>query len=171
MKKISALLVFMFTLVAFSTSAFAWGPKISVKPDEFRPGRSQGYFIWHDQNGFHLWTSTTNGQHHVFTGTITTDGNRFEVTKNSLETANTPFARMVNHNRPKDSVRIDHDRDTITFRFNHSGRDADGITFNPIGGKKVKFDLYLNGKRIDPNQITIGEEGWRPGRSTFTLYK
>ncbi|WP_156478704.1 hypothetical protein [Anaerosporomusa subterranea] len=174
MRKITAFLVLAFTLVAFSTSAFAWGPKIDERPDSFRQGRSQGYFIWRDQNGFHLWTSTTNGQRHVFTGTITTDGDRFEVKAVDLEnSAKTPFARMYNHNRPnrQDSIKIDHDRDTIKFRFNNSGRDVDGITFRTIGGSKVKFDLYMDGKRIDPSEIFIGEEGWHPGRSVFTMYK
>lgn len=169
MKKVSAFLVLVLTLAAFSASAFAWGPKMNAKPEGFQPGRSQGYFIWQDQNGFHLWTSTANGKH-VFTGTITTDGSRFDVAKNSLE-ADTPFGRMLRHNRPQDSVRVDNKRDKITFQFSHSGRDADGITFRPIGGSRVKFDLYMDGKRIDPSQIYIGGEGWRPGRSVFTLYK
>jgi hypothetical protein len=173
MKKFAAFLVLAFTLVALSTSAFAWGPKIDEKPDTLRPGHSQGYFIWRDQTGFHLWT-TTRGQRHVFTGTITTDGDRFEVRSQGLENGNDrPFGNLFNKNRRnrQDSVKVDNDRDTIRFRFENDGSDLDGINFRVAGGSKVKFDLYLDGRRIDPNEIFIGEEGWHPGRSAFTMYR
>ena len=173
MKKITAFLVLAFTLVALSTSAFAWGPKIDEKPDGFQPGKTRGYFIWRDQNGFHLWT-TTRGQRHIFTGTITTDGDRFEVRPQSLENGNNRhFGHLFINNRhdKQDSVKVDHDRDTIRFRFDNAGSDLDGINFRVAGGSKVKFDLYMDGKRIDPSEIFIGEEGWHPGRSAFTMYR
>jgi hypothetical protein len=175
MRKITAFLVLAFTLVALSTSAFAWGPKVDEKPDNFRPGRSQGYFIWRDQTGFHLWTTTTNGERHIFSGTITTDGDRFEVRTQNLENGDTrhPFARLLENNRrdSQDRVKLDNERDTIKFRFDNSGRDVDGINFRIIGGNKVKFDLYMDGRRIDTSEIYIGEEGWHPGRSAFTMYR
>lgn len=173
MKKLTAFLVLAFTMVALSTSAFAWGPNISERPDAFRAGQSRGYFIWRDQNGFHLWT-TTRGQRHVFSGTITTDGDRFEVKGQGLETrSDDAYARLFNSNRrdKSDSVKLDHDRDTIRFRFDNSGGGVDGINFRVAGGGKVKFDLYMDGNRIDPSEIYIGEEGWHPGRSAFTMYR
>lgn len=170
MKRITAIFVLVFTLVALSVPAFAWGPRLDVKPAAFKAGQSRGYFIWRDQNGFHLWTAT-NGQRHVFSGTITTDGNRFDLKTSSLENNNRHSGHPFFLKGGKDRVQIDNNRDTIRFRFDSSGKDADGITFKAVGGNRVKFDLYIDGKRINPNEIYIGGEGWHPGNSIFTMYR
>ena len=173
MKKITTIFVLAFTLLAMSVTAFAWGPRMDVKPAAYKAGQNQGYFIWSDNNGFHLWT-TTRGQKHVFSGTITTDGNRFDIKAQGLEDRKTshPFLAQLGKDRVgKDRVQIDNDRDTIRFRFESSGKDSDGMTFKVVGGSRVKFDLYIDGKRINPSDIYIGGEGWHPGSSTFTMYK
>jgi len=84
-----------------------------------------------------------------------------------------PFARLFENDRrdSQDRVKLDKERDTIKFRFDNSGCDVDGINFRIIGGNKVKFDLYMDGRRIDSSEIYIGEEGWHPGRSAFTMYR
>ena len=141
MKKIAAFLVFMFTLVALSASAFAWGPKIDQRPDGFRPGQSRGYFIWRDQNGFHLYTAT-RGQRHVFTGTITTDGQRFDVKSQNLENDKRPGLHPMfgaSSRGGQDRIKLDNDRDTISFRFDNSGRDVDGITFRTMRRQQGKI--------------------------------
>lgn len=174
MKRLTAFLVLALTLVAISSSAFAWGLKLDERPDAFRPGQNRGYFIWRDQKGFHLWT-TTRGQRHVFTGTVTTDGDRLDVKLKDIEgrSEERPFGHLFTWNRPDrgDRVKLDQDRDTVRFRFDNSGGDVDGIDFKVVGGSKVRFDLYMDGQRIDPSEIYIGDEGWHPGRSAFTMYR
>lgn len=155
MKKLTALFVLAITLISFTGSAFAWGPSITERPEMFRPRQTRGYFIWHDKDGFHLFT-TTRGQRHVFTGVIRTDGGRIEFKSRGAES--------------NDRYRLDRNRDALSFRFDTRG-DVDGVDFRVIGGKRVNFDLYMDGKKIDTQEIYIGGEGWHPGRSNFTLYK
>src|SRR6266511_5480935 len=71
-------------LIALTGNALAWSPRVEGKPDEFRPGGMKGYYIWHDDNGLHLWT-TTRGREHVFSGVIRTDGNFVQVRGHRLE--------------------------------------------------------------------------------------
>lgn len=155
MKKLTVLLLVALTLVAMSSYAFAWAPRDQGRPDAFRPGDSRGYFIWHDYDGLHIWTST-RGARHEFSGVIRTDGAFFDVQGKRLE--------------GDDFFRVDRDRDTIQFRFETAG-GADGINFRIDGGSYANFDLFIDGHRIDPGEIYIGDRNWHPRHSDFTLYR
>jgi len=155
MKKITTLLIMVFTLVAFSSYAFAWAPRDQGQPDSFRPGDSRGYFIWHDDNGLHMWT-TTRGTRHEFSGVIRTNGTFVDVHGKRLES--------------DDYLRVDRDRNKITFRFDTEG-GIDGVNFRIDGGSYANFDLFIDGHRIDRNEIHIGDSSWHPRSSDFTLYR
>jgi len=76
-----------FFLIALTGSALAWSGKADVdgKPVQFSPGGPKGYYIWQDDHGFHIWT-TTRGEEHVFSGVIRTDGRIYHVRGHRLET-------------------------------------------------------------------------------------
>jgi hypothetical protein len=154
-KKVAVFMVMVFTLVAFSSSAFAWSPKLEGRPDAFDPGDSRGYFIWHDEHGLHLRT-TTRGQFHKFTGVIRTNGNVFDV-------------RGVRMER-RDLYAVDHRHDVISFAFDTAG-DVDGLDFRIQGGSYVNFELYVDGHRMNTNGIYVGESGKHPRNNDFTLFR
>lgn len=155
MKKLTALVIMVFILVAFSSYALAWSPRLQGEPDQFRPGDSRGVFIWHDRDGLHLRT-TTHGREHVFSGVIRTDGHFRDV-------------HSVRAERD-DRYRLDCDRDTINFRF-HTAGGVDGLDFRIKGGDKVYFDLYMDGHKIATRQIYVGRNGWHPHDNTFVLHR
>ncbi|MCX7781210.1 MAG: hypothetical protein N2491_09925 [Negativicutes bacterium] len=155
MKRLSAVMVFLFTMVALSGYALAWPGHLEGKPDAFRPGDTRGYFIWHDDNGMHLRT-TTRGHERIFTGVIRTDGKFVNVDDFKME--------------GNDRIRVSRDRDTIWFRLSTAGA-VDGLNFRIKGGDYVHFELYMDGHRIDRKEIFLGDRGWHPRSSSFTIHR
>jgi len=156
MKKASIFLILVLTLLACSSYAFAWSPRGEGKPDMFRPGEIKGYFIWHNEHGIHIWT-TTRSREHVFSGVIRTDGKFIDVRGQRLE-----------HD---DFYKVDNDRNKIVFRDITAGGGIDGLNFKIVDGERVNFDLFMDGEKIDPREIYIGENGWHPAHSDFTLHR
>lgn len=155
MKRLWLMVVTVLLVLAFGSSAFAWSPRLEGKPDNFDPGASRGYYIWHDENGLHMWT-TTRGQEHEFSGVIRTNG-KFAAT----------HGRRLEFG---DFYRLSSDRDTLTFRFTTAGGE-DGLNFKIDGGRYVEFDLFVDGHRINPKEIHIGDQGWHPSGSDFRLIR
>ncbi len=155
MKKLTAMLLVAIFLVFSSGYALAWSPQLQGRPDQFRPGNSRGVFVWRDDNGLHLRT-TTHGQMHVFSGVVRTNGRFVDVSGV--------------HKERNDFSQLSADRDTITFRFKTAG-EVDGLDFRLGGGDQVEFDLFVDGHRIDTREIYIGRRGWHPRGSDFTLYR
>jgi len=170
-------------LIALTGNAFAWSPKMDGKSDDFRPWGDKGYYISYDNDGFHLWT-TTRGAEHVFTGVIKTDGRFVQVRGHSLEGDDrlnqnnkhrnwfqSDDQRFFGGSRYKLKGReVDYGDQKISFRL-ETARGSDGISFRVRDGNQVTFELYMDGSRIDPNDINIGDDSWHPNRSKFTLYK
>ena len=154
MKKRLVLTFLLLTVFCFTNYAFAaYSPKLDGKPAAFDPGHSKGYFIWQDEKGLHLRT-TTPGTKHVFSGTLRTDVT-FEDTWGKSHGTD-------------DNFQVNEDRDKITFNFTTCG-EADGIDLQVYDGSYVSFNLSLDGEDIDPDRIFIGTDGWHPGSSKFTL--
>src|SRR5690242_8642335 len=58
-----------------STAApIPWEARVQGMPQSFEAGGTNGYYLWHDDQGFHLWTTDPEGIDSHFTGTLTTDG-------------------------------------------------------------------------------------------------
>jgi len=102
MKRLSMFMVAVFVLVALTGSAFAWPGYLEGKPDQMRVRDARGYFIWHDNQGMHLFTAT-QGREHTYSGVIRTDGKFVNVDDVRTEA--------------DDYIRVSRDRDTITFKF------------------------------------------------------
>lgn len=150
-----ASLIIVLLLTCFTSQVFAWYMPANGKPDMYRPGDVRGYFIWQDSEGMHLRV-TTRGQEHRFTGTIRTNGKFLAINGRSLEW--------------NDRIRTDYEHSLIRFGLSVAG-GTDGIDFKVHGGNHLKFDLYIDDERINPHEIYIGDEGWQPGRSHFTIYR
>jgi len=155
MKKIATLAAVLMLLVAFSGSVFAWSPTVQGQPEYYQEGahHHRGYYIWKDDEGLHVRT-TTRGMQHEFSGVIRTDGEFVHIRGARLE--------------QDDFYRVSRDGDRIRFKFETSG-GKDGLDFRIREGTYVNFELYMDGQRIDPREIHIGARGFHPHRSVFTL--
>lgn len=142
-------------LIALTGSALAWSPQLEGKPEAFHPGDVRGYFIWHDDNGLHLRT-TTKGQTHTFSGVLRTNGRFVDVHGVSLET--------------DDAYKVGPERHQMDFRFKTAG-GVDGIDFKVEGGEKVVFDLFIDGHKISPDEIYSGAGSWHPDANKFEIIR
>lgn len=182
MKKKSIVILFItLFLVAVSGSAFAWSPRLEGKPDQFRLGATNGYYIWHDNNGFHILTTARGGEEHTYTGTIRTDGDIFHLRGNKLERGdslkeyNTDNRRWFDADSKPGRARfqqpgrdVDFGDNAVKFRFNTTG-GSDGLDFRIKDAKYVEFDLYIDGRKIGRKHIFIGDDGWHPSAGEFKL--
>ena len=146
----------LMALLAFGGVAFAWPQYLDGRPSEFRPGHSRGFFIWRDNTGFNVRT-TSNRHGHVFSGTIRTDGDLTEVRQLRVEQG--------------DHVRVDRGRDIISFRFRTNANDTDGIDFRVRGGSRVHFTLFIDGHPVSPQEIHLGPGNQHPHSHSFTLHR
>ena len=117
------------------------------------PGQARGYFLWHDEGGWHVrWT--TRGQRHNFSGKLKCDGAFDSFTPISTERGD--HIKMAN-------------RAAITFNTSTTS-GTDGFDFRLTRPTShVTFDLYLDGQRIYPAEIFLGSSMAHPPGNPFTL--
>lgn len=154
MKRIAAIMAAVLVLVLFSGSALAWFAAVEGAPGALSHAE-KGIFIWHDDDGMHIRGIS---RHHrtVFSGTIETNGRFFAVHERGLEDG--------------DHLFVDHERNTLRFRFTVQG-GVDGIDFRVREGNRLSFVLNTNGHNARPADINVGREGWHPGDNRFTLWR
>lgn len=168
-------------VLAFSASAFAWSGRADVegKPDDLRPDGPAGYYIWQDNNGFHVW-ATTRGQDRAFTGVVRTDGRIVHVRGHRLEAGDSfrvysdihenAWFRSSDRNDGRrfifDGRQVDFDNSSLRFKFETTG-GSDGVNFNIVNASYVEFELYVDGRPINRRQIYLGDEGWHPRGNKF----
>lgn len=167
-------------LITLSGNAFAWSGKADIEgsPGKLTLGIQSGYFIWQDEGGFHIWT-TAHDEKHVFTGTIRTDGDFFQVKGHRLESgdsfrvADNPWFRDDDNGRRHFQNKgrlLNLDKDKLQFKL-ETTRGSDGINFNIRGASYIDFDLYMDGKPVSRKDIRISDIGWHPEAHHFRLYK
>lgn len=153
MKTTATIMILVFALLCFAGSALAAESlKFSGQPTMFSPGKSTGYFIWQDSDGLHF--RSTSDQKHVFSGVIQTNGHFENV-----------FTKLTEKD---DYVHVNHARDEVNFTFTTAANEA-GIDMSFKGGTYIKFDLSMDGEKVNPFDIFIGSEGWHPVDYKFTL--
>jgi hypothetical protein len=143
-------------LVAFfwlGASVFAWGSRIEGRPASFEAGSTGGYYIWHDDSGFHLRTTDPEGVESHFTGTLTTNGVFHDLTAIRAE--------------QDDKVEQVGDG-TIIFDL-HTYSGIDGFDFDVRGGDRVTFELKRDHNLIGVDHIFLGEDGVHPNHNPFTV--
>ncbi|VBB06717.1 Hypothetical protein LUCI_1953 [Lucifera butyrica] len=151
---IPVLLAILFCFTAGNAlAAYSYSLKLDGKPAAFNPGQSTGYFIWQDKDGLHLRT-TSAGKEHVFSGSIHTDGAFEDILEKTAG--------------PDDFFHISGNRGKIAFQLTTAGEDS-GIDLHVDEGTYVTFNLSMDGDKMDPNLIFIGNEGWHPDNCKFTL--
>jgi hypothetical protein len=155
MKKWCTFILVMIMIFCFTNLVFAaWPTNMEGKPYTLLQHHSEGYFIWHDISGMHLRVATVNGENHVFTGTIETNGRIENIMVKSLDDRD--YSRLIHH-------------DTLVFQLTTAG-ESFGIDFNLLDSLVIKFELFMDGHKIDPHKIYFGNDGWHPNDATFSIY-
>ena len=136
-----------------ATPVLAAKPFWHGKPD-WTPGEHKGYFLWKDEDGWHLrWT--TKNRKHEFSGSIVCDGSFKSVHARSKDDKKDKIKR-VGRNRIEFRTRVQGGRDGVDFRLSS---DTAAVT----------FDLRMDGQRVEVNRVKIGRNKRFPGGVPFTL--
>ncbi len=149
MRKPACLVVLTCFLFTLSGTAFAWSDHSEGRPQQNPPSLS----VWHDRNDEFYVKSANFRNLHVFSGVIQTNGRFYDIDEKNLENG--------------DFITVDHDRNTIRFRF--TGFGVDEFNFKVRGGNILKFDLSKDGRDMASNEIFIGQSSWHPRDNRFTL--
>ena len=112
-----------------------------------------GYYIFHDENGFHLRTHGPGAQHD-FDAALHSKGTFENVDVVKLESGDKVDVtdgghRMVIHFRTFDAT--------------------DGVNFTVNGGDKLHLALKLDGRPAKTDEIFLGGQGKHPKHNPFTI--
>ena len=127
-----------------------------ISPNQGKPqfNKSTGpaYFIWRDNNGWHL-RMKSNNKNHIFAGKIITD-------------AKISSFESIGGIKSKVSVK---DKRQITWTVPHSKGTLVGFDFK-CGMEAVKFKvLTINGNPVVMKKVVISRAMWNPIKIPFTL--
>jgi hypothetical protein len=112
-----------------------------------------GYFIFHDENGFHLRTHGPKAEHNFF-AVLRTRGTFENVDPIRLE--------------QDDQVDITDGGHKMVIHF-HTFDGIDGVNFTVNGGDKLHLKLELDGKDAPTDQIYLGPQGKHPKHNPFSI--
>lgn len=139
------------TTTAVACDEGHWPATVQRQPERLRAGSTDGYYVWHDQNGWHLRTTTPQRSAHVFTGRIVSSDDIRSVT-------------MV---RDENDDRVTVNGHTLSFRFvTYAG--IDGVNFRVGCTNSVTFELKQGGSRMPAYRIFLGHYGRAP-HDPFTV--
>jgi hypothetical protein len=126
------------------------------KPEGLKEGASRGWYVWHDDKGWHVRT-TTKGHQHKFEGVIRVQEGRLKDPRpHELDGA------------ARDWWKLSDDKQTLKLDLLTKG-GKDGFNFKPDDEvKDIKFTLKIDNEPA-PGKIYIGKMGLNPGQATFTL--
>ena len=141
-------------LLTMATSALAADPALEGEPtlDHSKP---VGYYIWHDERGFHLRTHGP-GDQHLFEARLRTDGEFVDVDTVRLES--------------RDDVAVVDGGHTLLLRF-HTYDWTDGVNFRIRGEDRdfLRLNLQLDGEPIATESIRLGRWERHPRQNPFTI--
>jgi hypothetical protein len=112
-----------------------------------------GYYLWHNDDGFHLRTHGPATEHN-FDAILHTNGTFENVDSPKLEDG--------------DRVDLGDGGQTLILHF-HTYDLTDGVNFTIRGGERLHLDLKLDGKPAATDQIFIGAAAHNPKHNPFTL--
>lgn len=126
---------------------------------EGAPGLSHdsptGYYIWHNDDGFHLRTHGPNNEHD-FVAYLRTNGTFENVDPVKLE------------GEQHDRVDVLDGGHVLALHF-HTYDATDGVNFTVRGGEHLRFNLRLDDKLALADQIFLGDEGRHPANNPFSI--
>jgi hypothetical protein len=128
-------------------------PAVIVGNPKVTAGATEGFFVWHDLKGFHLWVTHPGSKKVVFTGTITASA-PIHYTPAKLESG--------------DTVAVAKSGRSLTFSFKDFGK-IDGLTVLASDAAKVRFTLDISGKAATTSEVFLGKHKSSPTSVPFLV--
>ncbi len=130
-----------------------WPATVQGRPQSFETGGAGGYYVWHDERGWHLRTTTPRRTPHLFTGTIVSSGD----------------IKLVHQYRDegRDSVRVGGAK--LSFFFTtYTG--VDGVDLVVGCTESVTFRARAGGRIVPSSRIWLGAGDHAPN-NPFTIHR
>src|SRR5262245_13156997 len=145
--------------IALIIAAFAIGPLAAAKKEywkgkpEFTAGENKGYYIWQDDDGWHLrWT--TKGKPIVYAGTLTCSGDFTDFKPVKKEKGE--IIKKESNKLLRFDTRTEGGIDGLDFRLSPSTRT-------------VTFDLNMDGAKASATYVKVGRNKTHPTTVPFTI--
>jgi hypothetical protein len=116
-------------------------------------GSPTGYYIFHNDETFHLHTHGPGSQHD-FDAVLRSGGTFDNVTVQHLENGDTADVRDGGHE--------------LVLHF-HTFGATDGVSFVIRNGDHIRFNLKLDDKPIATDSIFLGPQGKHPKHNPFRI--
>ena len=148
-----AVLALVLAALAMASAAVAAPKEYWRGRPDFAAGETRGYFVWQDDEGWHVrWT--TKGGAHIFSGTATCDGEFMHF--KSIGKEKNDLVRKDSNNRIKFDAKSEGAIDGFDFALSPSTQ-------------KITFDLKMDGKSAPLQEVRIGGKKERPNSMPFTI--
>jgi hypothetical protein len=131
-----------------------WPLRIQGRPESLDGGGANGWYVWHDDTGLHIRTTTPAARDHVFTAVLTTAGVFRDVDKVRLEN--------------KDDVQLLDGGHVLIVRF-HTYAGIDGADFRIAGGDGLHLRFDEAGNLVPASHIFLGHFSVHPGDNPFSV--
>jgi hypothetical protein len=144
-------------LLALTPAAFAAPatpkPSVAEGTPTIDDSRLMGYYIFHNDDGFHLRTHGP-GAEHVFDAVLRTTGTFENVDVVKLE--------------KDDHVDVLDGGHKLAIHF-HTFNATDGVNFTVRGGEKLRLNLKVDDEHISTDNIFLGAKGGHPKHNPFSI--
>jgi hypothetical protein len=130
-----------------------WPAQANGTPTHLKVGASLGYYIWHDNRGWHMEVTHPGHTHVVFSGWVSTNG--------------TVAVQRVDDER-NDLTRVGPGHHELSFAFNNYGY-IDGVHFETHGAQELTFHLSVDGRPVGATSVFIGHANLHPTHVPFEI--
>jgi hypothetical protein len=132
-----------------------WPLWVQGRPQGLDAGDTNGWYVWHDDDGFHVRTTTPSEDGHSFVGVFVTEGRFTDIDKVRFEAA--------------DDLRVTDGGHKLIVKF-HTHDGMDGVDFR-VTGDRLSLKLSEHGSLIGTSHIFVGLTGAHPDDNPFTLHR
>ena len=151
MKKAFCVAALLFALVGLVRAADPLD--FQGKPEGYKAGETQRYAVWHDEDGWHLRTTTAKNMHQ-FHGKIVVKGGKCDDVK------------LVKGEK-SDHFRVGPEKHVIEFDFK-TDEAEDGIDFRTTkDSDTITWELKIDGEE-KPGHVFVGHKAAHPHEMPFT---
>ena len=143
------------TLASASGPDDHWPLRVQGRPAGLDAGDTNGWYVWHDDDGFHVRTTTRSDADHAFVGVFVTEGQFTDIDKVRFEGA--------------DDLRVTDGGHKLVVKF-HTHDGMDGVNFR-VTGDRLSLKLSENGDLVPLHRIFIGNDGDHPFENPFVIHR
>ena len=129
-----------------------WPAEAQGRDPVLQPGAAAGVYLWHAENGWHLFVTHPGHDKVEFKGSIVSRSRIHDTARDTER--NDSVVRKGSHR--------------VSFRFENYGY-LDGVHFRMTCSRGFSVNATIDGRRVTPDMVYIGKDGDHPLQVPFTI--